>query len=148
MYKRILVPIDGSIASQRGLREALRVARGGRAQLRLFHALDAFPLVVRMQGSKNPGREYHAMQASARRLLARGIGRARRAGLRASGRLVENFSQRVADLIVREARNWRADLIVLGTHGRRGLTRIVLGSDAELVVRHAPVPVLLVRAGR
>ena len=60
--------------------------------------------------------------------------------------LVENFAGRVADLIVREARKWRADLLVLGTHGRRGLTRMVMGSDAELVVRAAPAPVLLLRA--
>jgi nucleotide-binding universal stress UspA family protein len=51
-----------------------------------------------------------------------------------------------ADVIVREAKKQRADLIVLGTHGRRGMRRLVLGSDAEQVVRMSPVPVLLVRA--
>ena len=49
---------------------------------------------------------------------------------------------------MRDARKQRADLIVLGTHGRRGLRRLVLGSDAEAVVRTSPVPVLLVRAGK
>ena len=60
--------------------------------------------------------------------------------------LAENLAGRVADVIVRQARRQRADLLVLGTHGRRGLTRMVMGSDAELVVRYAPAPVLLVRA--
>jgi nucleotide-binding universal stress UspA family protein len=59
--------------------------------------------------------------------------------------LLETLGRRVADVIVREAKKWRADVIVLGTHGRSGLSRVVLGSDAELVVRESPVPVLLVR---
>jgi nucleotide-binding universal stress UspA family protein len=54
---------------------------------------------------------------------------------------------RVADVISGRARRWRADLIVMGTHGRRGVNRMLLGSDAELVVRNASAPVLLVRAG-
>jgi nucleotide-binding universal stress UspA family protein len=53
---------------------------------------------------------------------------------------------RVADAIVEEARRSRCDLIVIGTHGRRGVSRAMLGSDAENVVRSSPVPVLLVRA--
>jgi nucleotide-binding universal stress UspA family protein len=52
----------------------------------------------------------------------------------------------VADVIVENAKKWRADLIVMGTHGRRGITRVVMGSDAEGVVRNTPVPVLLIRA--
>jgi nucleotide-binding universal stress UspA family protein len=53
---------------------------------------------------------------------------------------------RVADLIVKQAKKWHADLIVLGTHGRRGVARVLMGSDAEIVVRETPVPVLLVRS--
>ena len=60
--------------------------------------------------------------------------------------LVESITRPVADVIVREARKWKADLIVIGTHGRRGLRRVVMGSDAEQVVRSAPAPVLLIRA--
>ena len=147
MYKRILVPIDGSPTSRRALSEALRLARAGRARLRILHVLDAFGLMVRMQGTPNPGRVYRAMQAEAARLIARSIERARGSGVKAEGRVLENFSQRVADLVVREAKAWRADLLVLGTHGRRGLARVVMGSDAEQVVRRASAPVLLVRAG-
>jgi nucleotide-binding universal stress UspA family protein len=55
------------------------------------------------------------------------------------------FGGRAADAIVEEAGKWKADVIVLGTHGRRGLRRALLGSDAEEVVRNASVPVLLVR---
>jgi len=60
--------------------------------------------------------------------------------------LVEAMGGQAGDYIIREARQWRADLIVCGTHGRRGIRRLVLGSDAEYIVRHTPVPVLLVRS--
>jgi nucleotide-binding universal stress UspA family protein len=54
----------------------------------------------------------------------------------------------VADLILKEAKKWPADIIVMGTHGRRGVTHMLLGSDAEAVVRSSLVPVLLVHGER
>lgn len=67
-------------------------------------------------------------------------------GAKVAGHVYENpGAGRVADLILREARKWRADVIVMGTHGRRGISHASLGSDAETVVRSSPVPVLLVR---
>jgi nucleotide-binding universal stress UspA family protein len=60
--------------------------------------------------------------------------------------LVETLAGPAADAIVAEAKKWKADLIVMGTHGRRGVRRLVMGSDAEQVLRETPVPVLLVRA--
>jgi len=150
MYRRILVALDASPASQRALREALRLASAGKAQVRLLHVLDAFALTLRMQSSGAPAQAYAAMRAAAKRLIARASARARAAHVKAAGRVIENLSQRVSDLILREAKDWRADLLVLGTHGRRGRTRLVLGSDAELVMRGAPVPVLVAkgRSGR
>jgi nucleotide-binding universal stress UspA family protein len=50
-------------------------------------------------------------------------------------------------VVVAHAKRWKADLIVMGTHGRRGINRMFMGSDAELTVRNSPVPVLLVRSG-
>jgi len=145
MYRRILVALDGSPVSQRALREAKRLAAAGKAQLRLLHVLDAFALTLRMQSSGTPDRAYALERAAAQARVDRANAAAKAAGLKASGRVVENFSQRIADLILREAKDWRADLLVLGTHGRRGLSRLVLGSDAEQVVRQASVPVLMVR---
>ena len=78
-------------------------------------------------------------------ILARAAAEAKTRGVKAKTVLAENIAGRVADVIVRQAKKARADLIVIGTHGRRGLTRMVMGSDAELVVRYAPAPVLLVR---
>jgi nucleotide-binding universal stress UspA family protein len=83
---------------------------------------------------------------SGQRVLARAVAQATKAGLQASGVLLETLAGPAADAIVRQARKWDADLIVIGTHGRRGVRRMVMGSDAEQVVRTSPVPVMLVRA--
>jgi nucleotide-binding universal stress UspA family protein len=71
---------------------------------------------------------------------------AREAGLKAESIILEIMGGRAADSIVAEANAWGADLIVLGTHGRRGAKRLVMGSDAEEIVRTTPIPVLLVRS--
>jgi nucleotide-binding universal stress UspA family protein len=78
-------------------------------------------------------------------ILAQGKAQAVQAGVAAETVLIDTLSARVCDLIVQEARRWGAELIVIGTHGRRGVGRLVMGSDAEQVLRLAPVPVLLVR---
>jgi len=87
-----------------------------------------------------------AMLGTGRKTLARIERRVRSAGVRPEILMVENVGGRVADEIVWQAKRWKADLIVIGTHGRRGLQRALLGSDAELVARYSPVPVLLVPA--
>jgi nucleotide-binding universal stress UspA family protein len=148
MYERILVPVDGSDASTRGLQEAIRLSKALGGELRLVHIVDdsalalnpetgiaAAPLVADFaEGGK-------AILEDARRLV-------RAEGLEPAIVLHENFTGRVADLIVDEARKWRAEIIVMGTHGRRGMRHAVLGSDAEAVVQRSDVPVLLVRSPR
>src|SRR5439155_26847237 len=81
-------------------------------------------------------------------VLAAGRDRVAAAGVSFDTLLIECFARRTADVIVEHASAWAADLIVVGTHGRRGIDRLVMGSDAEEIVRSAPVPVLLVRAPR
>ena len=80
------------------------------------------------------------------RLLEEAKGTAKAAGVEADTVLYDRLSGEVHELVIREAAEWPADLIVLGTHGRRGVGRAVLGSSAEHILRHATVPVLLVRA--
>ena len=70
---------------------------------------------------------------------------AQSAGVTVEQQLVEDPGVRLGDVVASEARQWEADLIVVGTHGRRGLDRVLLGSGAEQVVRSAPVPVLVIR---
>lgn len=147
MYKRILVPVDGSATSRRGLRAAIRLAKSQRARLVILNVVDAMPVFTSLEGTSayDPG-ILDALRKGGRKILARAGAEARKAGIRAKTVLAENIAGRVADLIVRQAKRQRSDLIVIGTHGRRGLTRMVMGSDAEVVVRYAPVPVLLIRA--
>ena len=71
---------------------------------------------------------------------------ARRSGVTAETAVVESRGRHVSDVILAETQKWRADVIVMGTHGRRGLNRLLLGSDAEGVLREAAVPVLLCEA--
>ena len=83
--------------------------------------------------------------ATARGLLEKAATPLREAGLSVAAHVVESGNQRVSELIVQQAKDEHCDLIILGTHGRRGIDRLLLGSDAEQVVRIAPVLVMLVR---
>lgn len=145
-YKRILVPIDGSATSRLGLKEALKLARERRAKLHLVHVVDAHVLAYTPEAGVALPDILPALTQSGKRLLERAKAAAARSGVACTTALLETFAGPAADSIVREARRSRADLIVIGTHGRRGVRRLVLGSDAEQVVRSSPVPVLLVRA--
>jgi nucleotide-binding universal stress UspA family protein len=142
-----LVPIDGSPTSNRGLAEAIKLARGQKAKLCLLHIVDerAVTLAPEM-GGIYADRMLNLMRESGKKVLAKAEAAARKRGIKATTILVESITRPVSDVIVGQARRWGADLIVLGTHGRRGLSRLVMGSDAEGVVRTADVPVLLVRA--
>jgi nucleotide-binding universal stress UspA family protein len=145
-YKRILVPVDGSPTSAKGMKEAIKLARAGRGKLRLLHVVEEYVAFAAPEVGVNVGPILDAMKAAGRKTLARVARSASAAGVRPETALVEDFGSRVADAIVEQAKRWRADLIVMGTHGRRGVKRALLGSDAELVVRYSPVPVLLVPA--
>lgn len=146
LYRRILVPVDGSATSTRGLREALRVARAARAQLWLLHVLDEFFAFSDPEAARYSDVLIASLRKRGERVLARAGALARSKGVKARMLMPEIVGGTAAAEIVRHARKVRADLIVLGTHGRRGLKRLALGSDAEQVVRSSPVPVLLVRA--
>jgi nucleotide-binding universal stress UspA family protein len=149
-YKRILVPVDGSPTSNKGMMEAIKLAKGNksgtRARLRLLHVVEEYAAFSSPEIGVDIGPLLDAMRRAGRKTLAGIERRARRSGVRPEAALAENFGVRVADTIVEQAKRWRADLIVMGTHGRRGIQRALVGSDAELVVRYSPVPVLLVPA--
>ncbi|HEY7996068.1 MAG TPA: universal stress protein [Steroidobacteraceae bacterium] len=145
-YKRILVPVDGSPTAAKGMKEAIKLARRGGGKLMLLHVVEEYAAFASPEVGFNIGPILDAVMAGGKRTLARVKRSAELAGARPQTALVENFAGRVADVIVSEAKRWRADLIVMGTHGRRGVKRALLGSDAELVVRYSPVPVLLVPA--
>jgi nucleotide-binding universal stress UspA family protein len=146
MYQRILVPIDGSETSKRALQEALKLGDSS-ARLRLVYVLEE---IYSLDTEGYAFIDYAALQQAVRhtgeRTLAQAAEKVHQAGKRAETALLETGGERIASVIEGEARRWQADLIVIGTHGRSGLSRLLLGSVAEGVVRVASVPVLLVRA--
>lgn len=147
MYQRILVPVDGSPTSDRGLEEAIRLGTLTHGQLRLLHVVDELSFALTMDGYAGyVGDWMDTLREGGKRILERAKARVTAAGLEAQTVLYDNLEGRVHDLTVAEATKWPADVIVIGTHGRRGVGRMVLGSSAEHVLRLSPVPVLLVRA--
>ena len=145
VYKRILVPVDGSSASNAGLKEAVKLAKDQKAKLRLLHIVDELVVFNTPEAGFNVEAVIESMRRSGKRLLEKAGKLAASRGVKPESGLVESAGVRVADVITRQAGRWRADLIVMGTHGRRGVNRMIMGSDAELVVRNAGMPVLLVR---
>ena len=146
MYRRILVPVDGSPTARRGLDEAIRLARQTGASLRLFHAIDDPFTALGIDEVVQAPRDVEALLAqNARRIVDEGMAASRLAGVYADSEIEDRLHGPLQDLVAAAARKWKADLIVIGTHGHRGMVRMLLGSDAEQIVRHASVPVLLVR---
>ena len=146
MFKKILVAVDGSAASDLAAQEAVQLAKEQQAQLRVVHVVDEVSFNWPDVGDFE---EYiAAFRASGRKLLDKAEADARAAGVVVETKLleVETLGHRIAELITAEADSWPADLIVIGTHGRRGVTRLLLGSVAEGVARIAGKPVLLIRA--
>ena len=146
-YRRILVALDGSAAAARGLREAIRLAGTQGARLVIVHVVNEHYAYYTHEGASFFAGMHGQLRREGEQLLDKAQALARRHDVEASTALRDTVGGSPAPQIVREAKKQRADLIVLGTHGRRGMRRLVLGSDAEEVVRTSPVPVLLVRAG-
>jgi nucleotide-binding universal stress UspA family protein len=144
MWRRILHPTDFSRASSAAFARAVALARADRAQLFLVHVL-ALPMPMGGDSYVAP-QVYEDLEASARQYgekrLAALQTKARKSGARVTGMLLEGVAD---DQIIRAARRRKADLIVIGTHGRTGLARLFLGSVASRVVAGARCPVLTVR---
>jgi nucleotide-binding universal stress UspA family protein len=145
MYHRLLVPLDGSAPSERGLHEAIRLAADQKATLFLLHVLDDYPMLSEGTSARSYEATLNRMRRHGSELLAKANDAAAEAGIHAKTVLREVSPATVADAILDEAVKLGCDLIVMGTHGRRGVSRLTMGSEAELVVRMSPVPVLLVR---
>jgi nucleotide-binding universal stress UspA family protein len=151
MYSRILVATDGSPTSERAIEQAARLAKDQKAQLRIVHVIEqsrlafaaAGPVAVDLEGILD------ALRKSGQAALERGRTIAQQVGIQAETAIVgdDAIDDRVAMVLASEAQRWKADLIVLGTHGRRGINHLLMGSVAEAVARVAPAHVLLVRAG-
>lgn len=147
MYKHILVAVDGSDTSDRALHEAINLAKDQQAILRIVYAVDEVNINVSPE-FPNPTEIEQAWTDAGREILDKAQNSARAAGIKAETRLLEidKLGVRTADAIIQEAKTWPADLLVAGTHGRSGLSHLLMGSVAEGIVRICPVPILLIRA--
>jgi nucleotide-binding universal stress UspA family protein len=144
MSRRLLHPTDFSKASSAAFARALAEAKQRRGELLLVHVL-APVIPVASEGYVSPS-VYEQMSASARawaqKQMDRLVAKAKAARVRARGQLLEGVAH---EQIIRAAKRNRADLIVIGTHGRTGVARFFLGSVAARVAATAPCPVLTVR---
>jgi nucleotide-binding universal stress UspA family protein len=147
MYKRILVPIDGSETATKALVAALQLAREGGGQVRIVHMVEGLtPLAIDQYGAAWSGDLIGMLKKAGEEFLSDALAIARAAGVPADTEIFDNFGERLAETVVDAAKRFDADLVVVGTHGRRGMGRLLLGSGAEQIVRLAPVPVLVVRS--
>ncbi|MFY9780046.1 MAG: universal stress protein [Candidatus Baltobacteraceae bacterium] len=143
-FERIVVPVDGSEPSERAVALAIRLASDLQAALTFCHVVDREAIVAQYiavpYGDAGPSLELAHQEGE--RFLEMAAGKASQAGVEARTKLLEGPA---VEEIVRFSRAERFDLIVMGSHGRRGLARIFMGSVAEGVLRTAPLPVLVVR---
>ncbi|MBL8373387.1 universal stress protein [Accumulibacter sp.] len=148
MYKRIMVAVDDSFMTSQVLTAAVELARSTGAQLAICHAIDETILAQRevaMMLPNSVGKTEARMRMGAQGLLGRLAETARAAGIAAEIMLVESEQKHVSDMLIDAATEWQADLLIVGTHGRRGIERFFVGSVAERLVRRSQVSLLLVR---
>jgi universal stress protein A len=142
--RRILHPSDFSRASGAAFARAVEMAKANRAELLVAHVLS--PAMPMSGEGYVPPKVYENIERSAREYAQKRLGallaKAKKSGVRAKGLLLDGVPH---ERIVAAAKSKRADLIVIGTHGRTGLARFLLGSVASRVVSTAVCPVLTVR---
>lgn len=150
MYQRILVPVDSSASTKATLAEVGRFTKMcPESVVRLVHVVDLAPATAGggeyIQPSTVTKMEDEIKQAGLA-VLETVSAAAKTEGFTPETVCIDIWGKAAAEAIVEAAKEWNADIIIMGTHGYSGLSHLLLGSVAEGVVRHAPVPVLLVRA--
>jgi nucleotide-binding universal stress UspA family protein len=148
MSKRIFVAIDNSSTSKKALDEAINLAKALGAELCIGTAVDEGPIAQHGLGLGtyiDIQKVEQEMRDAANALIDQAAATAEAAGCKPYRTLMESEKKRVAEMILEAATRWDADLIVLGTHGRRGFERFLMGSVAENLVRIATTSLLLVR---
>ena len=140
-FRRVLVAVDRSPIAAHAAEVGVELARSLDAELAFIHAVDPAEGVVPVDSGVPAGELMALARQDAERLLGE-FHQSAPAGLVTREFLTVG---KPADEIVRAAKEWPADVIVIGSHGRTGIPRVVLGSVAESVVRHAACPILVVR---
>mgnify|MGYP002664188668 FL=1 len=145
MYHKILVPLDSSSAAEQALQEACRLAKWTNASVYVLHIIDVSQL--NWSGLIEAGEAdlTQIIEEAGQDIVAKAQAQIRKYGVESHSRVLSSKGEKIADVLLREAQEAGCDLIVMGTHGFTGLMHLLMGSVAEGVVRHANIPVLLVR---
>ena len=144
MYKRILVPTDGSEITGKAVQTAIELAAMGKAQLFAIGVKEPFPYSAISEMQPVPPQEFYDAQERVAHGHAKAVAEAAKAvGVNCQAHTVEALHPWEA--IVEHAKEKQADLIVMASHGRRGVSALLLGSETQKVLTHATLPVLVVR---
>lgn len=149
MYERILLAVDGGASSDLAISQAVLVAKAMNAEVKAIFVVDDSELFF--EGSYiNPDDILRDLFSVGQQTLSRVAARLQDAGVRCTTAVIERpvSPGQISSTIVSQADMWPADLIVMGTHGRRGVRRIIMGSVSEGVIAKTNRPVLLVRSER
>jgi len=148
MYRHIIVAIDDSPTSRKALDEAITLAKVHDARLDIVHAIDdQLVHVFHADGmiTSKANELNHVLVSNGEALVEHAVDRARDSGIEAQPRLLHGHGEHADDMIAEAIKDSGADLLVIGSHGRRGVRRLLLGSIAENLVRKAGISVLIVR---
>ena len=147
MYQQILVAVDDSETSAHAFETALQLARETGAKLQPLFVVDV-PLLAYQTPGCEPTYARNALLERGTRVIADAVASMKRAGVQGTPRIAESDLEAndTAQCIHRAAADFKADLVVIGTHGRRGVQRMLLGSVAERFLRIAQCPVLMISA--
>ncbi|MGQ5523105.1 universal stress protein [Chitinimonas sp. PSY-7] len=144
MYQRILVPVDDSETSRQALREVTRFCCDQHGKTRLVHVIDLAQFTWGGAEFVDVGELQSNLREGGRKVLESAAVLMKENGVEAETSLIEIWGGTISSAIIEDATNWPADIVVMGSHGWTGLDHLLLGSVAEGVVRHAPVPVLII----
>ena len=145
MFKHLLVPIDGSPTSELAVDKAIGLAKAFDREVTTIYVVDPYPFTgVGADFAYGQGQYLNAAKAAANDALSHARKQMEQAGVKLHTATVESHT--VWRGILEAADTGGADLIVMGSHGRSGIEKLVLGSVAQKVVSHSKLPVLLVRA--
>ena len=144
MYQRILVPTDGSDISRKAVSHAIALARSVGARLYTVCVRDPFPYAAVSEIQAISPQEFLDAQEQIARMRVAAVGdECKAAGMTCEAHVVE--AEHPWEAIIDQARQHGCDLIVMASHGRRGVSALLLGSETQKVLTHTTIPVLIVR---
>ncbi|MBN9287386.1 MAG: hypothetical protein BGO43_15955 [Gammaproteobacteria bacterium 39-13] len=149
MFKRILVPVDGSRVGNFALSKAIDLSKDQKCKLRIVHSIDYIALTAGVEGIDAVSLQ-KSLKKAAEKILEKAKKTAQKKKVKVEVKLIESFklTNRIDNMILKDAKRWRADLIIVGTHKKRGLKQILFGSQAENLMHKATIPILLIRSKR